>query len=83
MQKERILIVEDEEHIAEGLRINLSLQGFDVLVATDGAKGLAAWRKFKPHLMVVDLMMPVMDGVQLVSHIRAEDEKVPTTTIVP
>tara|TARA_R110000868_G_scaffold411568_1_gene705405 strand:+ start:16067 stop:16774 length:708 start_codon:yes stop_codon:yes gene_type:complete len=77
MQKERILIVEDEEHIAEGLRINLSLQGFDVKVAIDGAKGLSAWREFKPHLLVVDLMMPVMDGSQLVSHIRAEDTKVP------
>ncbi|PIQ53162.1 MAG: DNA-binding response regulator, partial [Bdellovibrionales bacterium CG12_big_fil_rev_8_21_14_0_65_38_15] len=77
MQKERILIVEDEEHIAEGLRINLSLQGFEVQVAIDGAKGLAAWRSFKPHLLVVDLMMPVMDGNQLVSNIRAEDKKVP------
>lgn len=77
MQKERILIVEDEEHIAEGLRINLSLQGFDVQVAIDGAKGLKAWRDFKPHLLVIDLMMPVMDGNQLVSNIRAEDEKVP------
>tara|TARA_R110002049_G_scaffold185991_1_gene354240 strand:- start:102 stop:809 length:708 start_codon:yes stop_codon:yes gene_type:complete len=77
MQKERILIVEDEEHIAEGLRINLSLQGFDVQVAIDGAKGLKAWRDYKPHLLVIDLMMPVMDGNQLVSNIRAEDEKVP------
>lgn len=77
MLKERILIVEDEEHIAEGLRLNLSLQGYEVKVSVDGAKGLAAWREFRPHLMIVDLMMPVMDGAQLVSHIRAEDEKIP------
>ena len=75
--KERILVVEDELHLAEGLKLNLTLQGFEVQVASDGAAGLKMWREFRPHLMVVDLMMPIMDGAQLVSRIRAEDHKIP------
>jgi len=75
--KERILVVEDELHLAEGLKLNLSLQGYDVMVATDGAQGLKMWREFRPHLMVVDLMMPVMDGTELVRQIRLNDQRLP------
>lgn len=75
--KERILVVEDEEHLAEGLRLNLTLQGFEVRIAGNGQVGLKEYNEFKPHLMVVDLMMPVMDGAQLVSLIRQNDEKLP------
>ena len=75
--KERILVVEDEEHLAEGLRLNLSLQGYEVKIAENGEVGHKLWREFRPHLMVVDLMMPVMDGSQLVSLIRNEDQKLP------
>lgn len=75
--KERILVVEDEEHLAEGLRFNLSLQGYDVKIAVNGEIGHKLWREFRPHLMVVDLMMPVMDGAQLVSLVRSEDQRLP------
>ncbi len=77
MIKERVLVIEDEEHLAEGLRLNLSLQGFEVKVAGDGQKGVQLWRDFRPHLIVLDLMMPVMDGSQVVSVIRSVDEKIP------
>jgi len=75
--KKRILIIEDDAHIAEGIELNLSLQGHDVKVALNGIDGLEAWKQWCPHLIVLDLMLPGIDGMQILKSIRLEDERLP------
>lgn len=73
----RILIIEDENHIAEGLKLNLSLQGYAAKIALDGIAGLQEWKNWQPDLIVLDLMLPGIDGVSVLRNIRLEDERVP------
>ena len=61
----RILVVEDNRNLATGLRNNLEIEGYEVEVAGDGTSGLAAARRFKPDLIVLDLMLPEMDGYRV------------------
>lgn len=63
MATQKILIVDDEVDILDLLEYNLEKEGFDVLKATDGQTALAIATKEKPDLVVMDIMMPVMDGV--------------------
>ena len=72
-----ILIVEDDQHIAEGLRLNLTLQGYDVIVATDGVAGLGRWKESRPDLVILDIMLPGIDGLSILQSIRLEDERLP------
>ncbi|MDP2725827.1 MAG: hypothetical protein Q8O44_06080, partial [Syntrophales bacterium] len=53
----RILIIEDDGHIAEGLKLNLSLQGYEADIAPDGVSGLRKWKTWQPHLLVLDIML--------------------------
>jgi DNA-binding response OmpR family regulator len=73
----RILVIEDEKHMAEGLKLNLSLQGYEVALAPDGLVGLRQWREWRPDLIVLDIMLPGMDGLSVLQNIRLEDEDVP------
>ena len=66
-----ILLVEDEVDIAEVLRDVLELQGHEVILAFDGREGLAAATRHLPDLVITDLMMPTMDGGELIERIRA------------
>jgi DNA-binding response OmpR family regulator len=75
--KRRILIVEDDRHIAEGLKLNLSLQGYEVDIAPDGVSGLQKWKTWQPHLVVLDIMLPGIDGFSVLQSIRLEDERLP------
>ena len=75
--KKRILIIEDDLHIAEGIELNLSLQGYEVKVALNGIEGLEAWKQWSPQLIVLDLMLPGIDGMQILKNIRLEDERLP------
>jgi DNA-binding response OmpR family regulator len=76
-EKQRILIVEDDRHIAEGLKLNLSLQGYDVCIAPNGIDGLRQWKAWHPDLIVLDIMLPGIDGLAVLQHIRLEDERLP------
>jgi two-component system alkaline phosphatase synthesis response regulator PhoP len=76
-QKMRILIVEDDPHIAEGLKLNLSLQGYEATIAGSGTEGLRMWKEWNPHLIVLDIMLPGLDGLSVLRHIRLEDERLP------
>jgi DNA-binding response OmpR family regulator len=67
----RILIVEDEAEIAGYLRRGLALEGFTVDIATDGPAGLAAARESPPDLVVLDLMLPGLDGLEVARRLRA------------
>jgi two-component system alkaline phosphatase synthesis response regulator PhoP len=75
--KKRILIIEDDRHIAEGLELNLTLQGYDVDMAPDGVAGLAKWREVGPDMVILDIMLPGIDGLSILQSIRLEDEKLP------
>jgi two-component system, OmpR family, alkaline phosphatase synthesis response regulator PhoP len=76
-QQKRILIVEDDAHIAEGLKLNLSLQGYEATIAMSGTEGLRMWKEWNPHLIVLDIMLPGLDGLSILRHIRLEDERLP------
>jgi DNA-binding response OmpR family regulator len=75
--KKRILIIEDDRHIAEGIELNLSLQGYEVKVAPNGIEGLEYWKQWCPQLIVLDLMLPGIDGMQILKNIRLEDQRLP------
>lgn len=67
-----VLIVEDDRNIAELLQMYLEKEGYAVTVAADGGQGLAKFRAIKPDLVLLDVMMPVMDGWSVCKAIRAE-----------
>ena len=75
--KKKILIVEDEQHIAEGLKLNITLQGHDAMVANNGTAAIQAWREWNPDLIVLDIMLPGIDGFSVLQNIRLEDEQIP------
>lgn len=73
----RILVIEDDDHIAEGLKLNLSLQGYDVALSLNGVDGLQQWKAWGPDLIVLDIMLPGIDGLSILRNIRLEDERIP------
>ena len=77
IDKKRILIIEDEHHIAEGLKLNLEFQGHAVDICPDGVTGLQRWKSWQPDLVVLDIMLPGIDGLSVLQNIRLEDEKIP------
>lgn len=70
MAETRVLIIDDEPAIARAVRPALQGQGFAVAVAETGADGLAQWESWEPHLILLDLGLPDMDGVAVVRAIR-------------
>ncbi len=71
MASESILIVDDEAHIRDLVRLYLEKEGYQVQAATNGAEALAQVRQSPPALVVLDLMMPEMDGWEVCRHLRA------------
>ncbi len=72
--KKLILIVDDEEHILNSLKIYLSMEGFDVATADRGAKALDLMRENKPSLVLLDVMMPEMDGFEVLEAVRKDEQ---------
>jgi DNA-binding response OmpR family regulator len=68
----RILVIEDNHDLAFGLRNNLEIEGYDVDVAADGPAGLARAREARPDLIVLDLMLPGMDGYRVLRSLRED-----------
>ncbi|MEI7673800.1 MAG: response regulator, partial [Deltaproteobacteria bacterium] len=56
-EQKRILIVEDDVHIAEGLKLNLTLQGYEAVIAGSGTAGLKMWKEWNPQLIILDIML--------------------------
>ena len=70
----RILVVEDEPQISNFLRVGLGYEGFSVAVAEDGHEALAELKRFKPQLVILDLMLPGISGMELAERMRADPE---------
>jgi DNA-binding response OmpR family regulator len=75
--KKRILVVEDDESITLGLRMNLEAEGYEVIVATDGESGLAAARAPDVSLVILDIMLPKVNGLEILRQLRGEGCKIP------
>ncbi len=70
----KILIVEDDNNIADLLRLYLEKENYEVSIASDGGKGVEQFRRFQPDLVLLDLMLPVLDGWGVCRAIRAESK---------
>jgi two-component system, OmpR family, response regulator len=70
----RILVVDDEPHIRDFLRLGLTYERFDVATAEDGEVALQEVARFKPHLVILDLMLPGIDGMELASRLRRDPD---------
>ena len=73
----KILIVEDELHIREALRINFIKNGIDVLLSSDGREALEIWDKNNVDLIILDVMLPYIDGLSVLSEVRNKDANIP------
>ncbi|MBR5702431.1 MAG: response regulator transcription factor [Oscillospiraceae bacterium] len=73
----RVLVVDDEQNIVDILRFNLEREGYEVITAEDGIQGLAMARSSDPDLILLDVMMPEMDGFQVCRELRREDKLTP------
>ncbi len=72
MAQEKILVVEDDKDIVRLLKYNLEKEGYRVVVASDGESGLAAARKERPDLLILDVMVPKLDGFEILKIVRRE-----------
>jgi DNA-binding response OmpR family regulator len=70
----KILIVEDDNNIADLLRLYLEKENYEICIASDGGKGVEQFRRFQPDLVLLDLMLPVLDGWGVCRTIRAESK---------
>ena len=73
----RILIIEDNRDLAFGLRSNLEIEGYEVRVASTGTEGLNQARTFQPQLLILDLMLPQMDGFEVLETLREDGLQMP------
>ena len=66
----RILLIDDEDDILEFVKYNLERDGYEVFTASNGAEGIQQALKVKPHLILLDMMMPVLDGIDTCRALR-------------
>lgn len=79
--KQTILVVDDEQDLLDLIEYNLQKEGFDVLKAEDGKEGIEVAREYSPNLVLLDVMMPKMDGLEVVERMR-NDEKLKRIPII-
>ena len=72
MPNQKILIVDDDQNICELLRLYLAKEGYETLIAHDGEKALELFEQNKPNMVLLDVMMPRMDGWEVCRRIRAQ-----------
>ncbi|MCB9080402.1 MAG: response regulator transcription factor [Lewinellaceae bacterium] len=74
MENTKILIVDDEPDILEFLQYNLEKEGYEVVTAGDGEEGIQVAERELPHLIILDIMMPKLDGVEVCRYLRSKPE---------
>lgn len=72
--KAKVLVVEDEEILLTGLKEEISSGGYEVEGAVDGVEGLEKVKSFKPDLILLDLLMPKMDGMEMLQKLKTDSE---------
>jgi len=77
MMNIRILLVEDEENILAGLKMNLELEGYEVVTAKDGLSALQSYRGQHFNLIILDVMLPEVNGLQVCEQIRLDNSDIP------
>lgn len=77
----RLLIVEDNRQIAEGLRRNFELEGYEVRISPDGEDGVRRTDEWQPEVAILDLMLPRLDGFQVLQSIRARGLRLPVLVL--
>ncbi|MCU0433741.1 MAG: response regulator transcription factor [Bacteroidia bacterium] len=75
--KRRILLAEDEEHLLKTIRLNLEMEGYDVLAVIDGSSAVRAFEPGGFDLVILDVMLPLMNGFEICQAIRKQDTAVP------
>ncbi len=76
-----VLVIDDDPVIVELLRVNFEIEGFDVISAGDGEEGLEQARRERPDLVLSDIMMPRVDGLQLLSELK-DDPRTRDTPVI-
>lgn len=74
MSKQTILVVDDEQDLLDLIEYNLRKEGFSVLKAENGQEGIRMAREHRPNLVLLDIMMPKMGGIEVCDHMRADNE---------
>ena len=74
MDRKRILVVDDEIYIVHILEFTLTMEGYEVLTAADGEEALRKIEQERPDLVVVDIMMPKLDGYEVCRRVRQDEE---------
>jgi CheY-like chemotaxis protein/DNA-binding CsgD family transcriptional regulator len=77
-----VLVIEDEPDIRQLIRVNLELDGYEVVVAADGAEGLEAVARRRPDAIVLDVMMPTIDGWEVLSRLKASSNDLATVPVL-
>lgn len=70
----KILIIEDDPLLAKMYQTKLSMEGFDINRAQDGQEGLVLVKKYKPDLILLDLMLPIMDGFTVLTELKKDNQ---------
>jgi DNA-binding response OmpR family regulator len=77
IEKPTILLADDDENLLRGLEVNLSRQGYQVITATNGTKAASLAARYAPQLVILDIIMPGMDGIEVCREIRGRDAGTP------
>lgn len=72
--KGKILIIEDDRYISKMYQLKLSLEGYEVVVAENGKQGVDKVKEFAPDIILLDILMPELDGFQVLNIVKGEDE---------
>jgi two-component system phosphate regulon response regulator PhoB len=74
LSRKKILVIEDELDILEVIEFNLSREGYDVICASNGEEGLRKVREKQPHLVLLDIMLPGLDGIEVCKRLQADPQ---------
>ena len=78
---QRILVIEDQDDLRAILRDFLTASGYDIVEAVDGGEGVAKARSLRPHLILMDIQLPVLDGYEATRQIKADPDLAETPVI--